>query len=103
MSAKEEYIKPIEEFARLAKSMDYDMECISTNDYFHIHVLNPNFDGFFALVHDSYRSMKQPLDIMKNTIKKKEENIFSFEAKSSEDAKLYHGFTVKFTPSKRTL
>ena len=76
MSAKEEYIKPIEEFARLAKSMDYDMECISTNDYFHIHVLNPNFDGFFALVHDSYRSMQQPLDIMKNTIKKKEENIF---------------------------
>jgi hypothetical protein len=102
MSAKEEYIKPIEEFACLAKSMDYDMECISTNDCFYIHVLNPNFNDFFALVHDSYRSMNRPLDIMKNTIKKKEENIFSFEAKSADDADFYHGFTVKFTPSNRT-
>jgi hypothetical protein len=46
--------------------------------------------------------MNRPLDIMKNTIKKKEENIFSFEAKSADDADFYHGFTVKFTPSNRT-
>ena len=102
MSALEEYNAPIQEFARLAKSLEYEMECISTRDYFHIQVLNPDLECFLALVHDSYKSMEQPLYIMKDSIKKKEDNVFYFEAESLGNQELDFGFTVKFTPSNRT-
>jgi hypothetical protein len=97
MSAYDDYKAPIEEFAKLAKSSDYEMTPIPDNDYFYLHVLNPEFDGFFILVHDSYKCLDRPLDVKKNSIRKQSENVFSFEARDSHHGPLDFDFTVKFT------